>query len=46
MVDGFQAKNKTSKDISSIADMQAFVESPPPCLLPRRRRRRDASGRG
>lgn len=29
LVDGFQAKNKTSKDISSIADMQAFVESYP-----------------
>ena len=29
MMDNFQAKTKSSKDISSIADMQAFVESYP-----------------
>ena len=29
MMDHFQAKTKSSKDISSIADMQAFVESYP-----------------
>ena len=36
MMDEFQKRTKSSKDISSIADMQAFVESYPEFQLGRR----------